>query len=68
MSYLFRYLYSDVSAEIFDDIGQPLRICGCVSDLPSSDFTDGANQLVDFMFEVISCSVRNVPSKDALEC
>lgn len=30
MSYLFRYLYSDVSAEIFDDIGQPfkdLRMC-----------------------------------------
>jgi hypothetical protein len=30
MSYLFRYLYSDVSAEIFDDIGQlfkDLRMC-----------------------------------------
>ncbi|PVF97010.1 hypothetical protein CPB86DRAFT_761016 [Serendipita vermifera] len=40
MSYLLRYFYEDASAELFHDL----------------DFIQTIDQLIDFMFEVISCS------------
>jgi hypothetical protein len=56
MSYLFRYLYEDTPQELFSDLGQYLSRRRLVTK-ESIDFIQTSEQFVDFMFEVIACSV-----------
>jgi inhibitor of Bruton tyrosine kinase len=57
MSYLFRYLYQDKTQELFHDLGEYQSRLRVVTEGMSVESIQTSERFIEFMFEVIACSV-----------
>lgn len=60
MSFVFKYIYEDASMEMFEKLGAFIVEYSFHIAETLSEFIQNTDQFLDFMFEVISCSVSTL--------